>query len=128
MRLPRSIVLSEGRAFGLGCVGRVRGQRSTKRVRARRSAPGYFLASDFFAMLFLGDFFLDVPATFFARVVTALAADVSARLTVVPFLMEGVFFLAALLMPPLEVAINESFLTEVPDGRRWLSRSSTGPT
>src|SRR6266404_2271070 len=97
-------------------------------VSARQSACGlaaalgcYFLASDFFAILFLGDFFLDVPATFFARVVTALAADVSARLTVVPFLMEGVFFLAALLVPPLEVAINESFLTEVPDGRKWLS-------
>src|SRR5258708_39134051 len=106
MRLPRGVVPSSSRAISLGCVGRGRGQRSTRRVRARRSASGYFLASDFFAMLFLGDFFLDVPATFFARVVTAVAADVSARLTVVAFLIEGVFFFAALLIPPLDVAIN----------------------
>src|ERR1700732_1102828 len=99
-------------------------------IAARRHA--YFMVSDFFAMVFLvprgaiADFFLDVPATFFAREVTALAAAVTVLPTVGPFFMEGVFFLAALLVLPLEVAINESFLTEAPAARKWLAQVSTG--
>jgi hypothetical protein len=90
-------------------------------IASRRHA--YFMVSDFFAMVFLprgaiADFFLDVPATFFAWEVTALAAAFTVLPTVGPFIMEGVFFLAALLVPPLEVAINESFLTEAPAARK----------
>jgi hypothetical protein len=77
----------------------------------------FFLTRDFFLARRVIDFFFAVATTFFAFRVTAFADRVSALLTVGPLRMDVVFFLAAILVPPFDVAIDESFLREAPESR-----------